>query len=149
MHRTDLTVTKRVKWEMAHRLDKDYPGACKSLHGHTYIAEMTFGCARQDDRGMVIDFNDVKRFCKKWIDGHLDHSTMCGPSDGDLLRLLKEEDSKFVHVAFTPTVECIVRWLALALNGCLRYEDLDERGVHLVALRVYETSDSWCDWRAE
>lgn len=144
-----ITVTKRVGWDMAHRLGADYPGPCASVHGHHYIAEMTFACGEVDKRGMIIDFTDVKKYCKGWIDGHLDHRTMVDCLDDPLLDFLEESSNAFVKVPFCPTVENMTPWMAYELDGALRGDDFDDRRVQLTALRVYETPDSWCDWRRD
>ena len=55
-----MKVAKRFRWEAAHRLT-DHPGACKSIHGHSY--EMTVILSGDvDENGMVVEFADLKAY---------------------------------------------------------------------------------------
>lgn len=71
------SVSKKFKFEMAHCLDHlEYESKCKSLHGHSYQAEIELFANELDKYGMVLDFNNFKGF-KKYVDDALDHTIMC------------------------------------------------------------------------
>ena len=142
-----LTITKRHEWDMGHRLGKGYTSKCKHLHGHRYVAEMTFTCDGFDPYDMVIDFGTVKQVCGGWIDDHLDHSTLVYEHDTALLEFLYTEENRHLVVPFNTTVENMAPWLAaqlqLAIDG---HPDLAARNVCLVELRVNETPNGWAIW---
>src|SRR5438132_7826753 len=65
-------VTREIHFCYGHRL-LNYDGKCRHLHGHNGRAVIVIEAAGLDDRGMVMDFNDIKRVVSTWIDEHLDH----------------------------------------------------------------------------
>ncbi|NLE39748.1 MAG: 6-carboxytetrahydropterin synthase, partial [Pirellulaceae bacterium] len=65
-------VTREIHFCYGHRL-LDYRGKCAHLHGHNGRALITIEADGLDDRGMVLDFTDIKRVVQDWIESHLDH----------------------------------------------------------------------------
>ena len=65
-------VTREIDFCYGHRL-LNYDGKCKYLHGHNGRAVITIEAETLDDRGMVLDFSDIKHVVSKWIDDNLDH----------------------------------------------------------------------------
>ncbi len=61
------SVTKRIEFCYGHRL-LDYDGACRHPHGHNALAEIEVRSEALDRRNMVVDFGDIKRIVKGWID---------------------------------------------------------------------------------
>ncbi len=84
---TTITVTKQFQFDAAHYLPA-HNGKCKSLHGHTYTAEISIrgpiklydravtSEAQDSDVGMVCDFGDMKAFWKESCDPLLDHQLL-------------------------------------------------------------------------
>lgn len=142
-----LSVTKRFRWAMAHRLGNGYAGACKNLHGHDYVAEATFAANELNDYGMVIDFGVIKNICELWIKQNLDHAVLVQAKDLQLQNYLRETGQKFHLIGQTPTVENMIGHIAREFDQLVPLA-LKERGVRLTHLRIYETPDSWCDWYA-
>jgi len=70
---------------MAHRLGPKCTTKCKNLHGHRYVAIATLEADTTDDMGMVLDFGDVFRVMKAFVDGSLDHACIVDVGDKDLL----------------------------------------------------------------
>lgn len=60
----------------AHCLGKDFPRACKNLHGHNYNYEVEVGVDCLNDYDMGIDFADIKNVCDDWLQTHWDHKTL-------------------------------------------------------------------------
>lgn len=61
-HHKRVMVSKEFTFDSAHHLHC-YEGKCKNLHGHTY--KVIFGISGfVDDRGLMIDFGDIKKFGK-------------------------------------------------------------------------------------
>src|SRR5437764_12964475 len=59
----------------------DYEGKCRHLHGHNGKAVIVLQGDRVDERGMVMDFSDVKRTVGGWIDATLDHTMLLHKDD--------------------------------------------------------------------
>ena len=53
-------VTRVIDFCYGHRL-LNYAGKCRHLHGHNGRLEITLSASALDDRGMVLDFTQIKR----------------------------------------------------------------------------------------
>lgn len=73
------TVTVRHTFETGHRLPH-LTGKCQSLHGHSWQVEVTVTGPLTPD-GTVVEFADLKRHLRGWVDTHLDHGLMLGEHD--------------------------------------------------------------------
>lgn len=67
-----LEVTRVFTFDAAHKLE-DYVGKCNHLHGHTYQLELTVR-GIPDQRGIVVDFGDLKTIYKRHYEPLLDHT---------------------------------------------------------------------------
>lgn len=65
-------VSRRIDFCYGHRL-LNYQGKCRHLHGHNGKVVITIEASRLDQRGMVLDFSEIKRVVSRWIDENLDH----------------------------------------------------------------------------
>lgn len=91
----------------AHRLD-EHVGLCQNLHGHSYQVEVTLGSDSLDIMDMVIDFGDVNRTIKKWIDDNLDHCFIYDVNDkisNELALVLHKYKLKTFAMQTKPTAE--------------------------------------------
>ena len=61
------TVTRRIEFCYGHRL-LNYSGKCRHLHGHNGRALIVLEGEELDERGMLIDFTDIKAKLRTWID---------------------------------------------------------------------------------
>ena len=55
-----FNVSREIDFCYGHRL-LNYPGKCRHLHGHNGRVVITFEASGLDDRGMVLDFSEIKR----------------------------------------------------------------------------------------
>lgn len=132
---------------MGHRVP-NHQGKCRNPHGHRYRLEMTVHgdiCTEQGSgkEGMVLDFGEIKSLLTTKIHDALDHRFMVSRSDC-LLQALPEamlKDMDFFVVDFIPTAENIIIWCYKQLRNSL------PAGAELAALRLYETPNSWADYR--
>lgn len=142
-----VTISRRIEWDMAHRLGPRCTTKCRNLHGHRYTALATLAAETTDELGMVLDFGDAFRAMSAFIDGSLDHACVVDRGDGALLSFLREVGDKRCEVDFPTTVENLCAWLAERFQEA--FDALPEaqgRGVRLVALRVFETPNCYADW---
>ena len=129
------SVTKRLDFCYGHRL-LDYSGVCKHPHGHNAVAEIEVRTDALDTRNMVVDFSDIKRIVKGWIDRELDHK-MILRHDDPLVKPLQSLGEPVYIVDSNPTVERIAR---------LIFDVSHDQGLPVVRVTVWETPTSWATY---
>ncbi len=129
-------VTVQIHFSYGHRL-LDYDGPCAHPHGHNGLVEIELESGSLDRRGMVVDFADVKRDVKAWIDAQLDHQ-MILRKDDPLVDWLEEQGEPFYLMDGNPTAENIAREI---------YGHTAERGYPVAAVRLWETATSFATFR--
>ncbi len=68
-------VSKSVSFCYGHRL-LNYQGKCQNLHGHNARAVITLESSELDERGMVMDFSEVKQLVWALLDREIDHTLL-------------------------------------------------------------------------
>lgn len=126
------SVTKKVEFCYGHRL-LDYDGVCRHLHGHNAVVEIEVQAETLDRREMVVDFADIKKTVKGWIDRELDHR-MILRRDDPLVAMLQSIGEPMYLLDSNPTVERIAR---------LIYDVSREHGLPVSRVTVWETPTSW------
>ena len=132
------SVTKRIEFCYGHRL-LDYDGICKHPHGHNAVAEIEVLTDALDARNMVVDFSDIKRQVKGWIDRELDHK-MILRHDDPLVAPLQALGEPVYLLDSNPTVERIAR---------LIHDVVGELGFRVRSVRVFETPSSYTTYASE
>ena len=130
-------VAKRIDFCYGHRL-LDYDGVCKHLHGHNAVAEIEVQTAALDGRNMVVDFRDIKRIVKAWIDDNLDHR-MILRHDDPMVGPLRAAGEPLFLLDSNPTAE---RLAQLLFETCRALE------LPVVRVTLWETPSSWASYRA-
>lgn len=129
-------VTRQIDFCYGHRL-LNYDGKCKFLHGHNGRAEIAIEAETLDQRGMVLDFSDIKRVVSAWIDTQLDHRMLLHKDD-PLVPLLTQSGEPLFLMDANPTAENIAR---------LIYEFTASRGFPVVEVRLWETPNCFATYR--
>jgi len=124
-------VTKLIHFCYGHRL-LNYEGKCRDLHGHNGKVEIELASERLDARGMVWDFNEIKRSIQTWIDRELDHKMLLNRRDPILLPLQRAGEPVFI-MERNPTAEAIAQ---------LIFEYAASEGFPVSAVRLWETESS-------
>ena len=151
---SQISITKSFSWDMSHML-AGHQGHCKNLHGHTYQLEVEVvnkaGQVQEvgPARGMVVDFKDLKNIVKDKIVNPLDHaflywSKSTADVEHQIAQLLQENDRKVVKVDFRPTAENMAQHFWELLK-----DDVQEIGLKLESIRVWETETSYAEIRGE
>lgn len=78
------------------------------MHGHNGKAVIVLEAESLDDRGMLVDFTDIKRELCVWIDSELDHR-MILREDDPAAPVLKSLGEPLVLIPKNPTAENIAR----------------------------------------
>jgi 6-pyruvoyltetrahydropterin/6-carboxytetrahydropterin synthase len=131
-HSKRVLVSKEFTFDAAHHLHC-YDGKCMNLHGHTY--RVIFGISGLvDDRGLMIDFGDIKEIWKNEIEIYLDH--------------------KYINETLPPmntTAENIVVWIYEKMKEALLTEERVNLyiGARVEFVRLYETPTSYAEARRE
>ncbi len=128
-HLKRVLVSKEFTFDAAHHLH-DYEGKCKNLHGHTYRAILGIS-GYTDERGLVIDFSEIKEIWKQKIEIDLDHRYL-----NETLPLMNT------------TAENIVVWIYDKLTEALLIEKKSE-DLRVEFVRLYETPTSYAEARRE
>lgn len=121
-----VQVSKEFTFDAAHHLF-NYEGKCKSLHGHTYRLQIAVS-GFLDDRGMAIDFGDLKTIYKEHLEPRLDHRYL-------------NETLPYMNTTAENMVYWIYQEVALHLPK--------ERGLQVESVRLYETPTSYAEFRKE
>ncbi len=121
-------VSQAIEFSYGHRL-LNYQGKCSHLHGHNGKVLVTLQAAAVDDRGMVVDFGEIKGIISQWIAEHLDHRMILHQHD-PAVPPLRELGEPLVLLDRNPTAENIARLIADFATG---------RGLPVVELRLWET----------
>jgi len=128
-------VTKIIHFCYGHRL-LNYQGKCRYLHGHNGRVEIQLSSKRLDARGMVRDFDEIKRTIQRWIDETLDHTMLLNRND-PLIAKLKGE--RIFLLATNPTAEHIAKLIFDYSARC---------GFPVTAVTLWETDHSFATYRS-
>lgn len=129
-------VTKHIDFCYGHRL-LNYQGQCRHLHGHNGRVEIDIASDALDARGMVVDFADIKRIIKTWIDDTLDHRMLLCRAD-PVLPALQERGERCYVMDENPTAENIAK---------LIFRHARAQGLPVVEVRLWETPTSFATYR--
>lgn len=129
-------VSREIDFCYGHRL-LNYDGKCKYLHGHNGRAIITIESATLDERGMVLDFSDIKDVVSTWIDEKLDHRMLLHKTDPAVPLLQKMGEPLFL-MDENPTAENIAR---------LIFDFTASRGFPIVECQLWETPRCFATYR--
>lgn len=122
-HQKRVLLSKEFTFDSAHHLHC-YDGKCMNLHGHTYRLQVVMS-GEMDERGITIDFVDMKRLTNLHIIDVLDHQYL-----NEVLPLMNT------------TAENMVVWMYEQLHRALEDEGLYPR-VRMEEIKLWETPTSY------
>ncbi len=131
-------VSREIDFCYGHRL-LNYEGKCRYLHGHNGRAVISVEGEKLDDRGMVLDFSDIKKSVSAWIDGNLDHRMILNRAD-PIVPILQEMGEPVYLIDENPTAENIAK---------LIFEQTRLLDVPIVEVRLWETPRCFATYKAE
>jgi 6-pyruvoyltetrahydropterin/6-carboxytetrahydropterin synthase len=117
----------------------DYDGKCRFPHGHNGIVEIVCCADRLDERGMVVDFGEIKEVAKKFIDENWDHRMLLRRDDPLVEEYQRRGEPIFLFDE-NPTAETFARYL---------YDLTKGRGLPVSEVRFHETPTSIAIYRGE
>jgi 6-pyruvoyltetrahydropterin/6-carboxytetrahydropterin synthase len=129
-------VTREIDFCYGHRL-LNYDGKCRYLHGHNGRAVIAIESETLDERGMVLDFTDIKRVVAGWINDNLDHRMLLNRND-PIVPILRDLGEPLFLLDENPTAETIAR---------LIYDFTASRGFPIVEAQLWETPHCFATYR--
>jgi 6-pyruvoyltetrahydropterin/6-carboxytetrahydropterin synthase len=144
-----LTITRKLEFDAGHRIP-DHRSQCRNLHGHRYVLEVMLAGALVNtegasDRGMVMDFADVKALANQHLVQPWDHAFLVYRGDAVVLDFLSSlPDHKTVIVDCIPTVENLAALAFQTLDAV--FEQQYGASLRLLHVRLYETPNCWADF---
>lgn len=129
-------VTREIEFCYGHRL-LNYEGKCKYLHGHNGTAVIAVEASDLDNRGMVLDFSDIKTVVANWIEENLDHRMILCRED-PVVPLLEAQGEPLYLLDANPTAENIAK---------LIFDKTIEAGFPIVEARLWETPKCFATYR--
>ncbi len=128
-------VSRQIDFCYGHRL-LNYDGKCKNLHGHNGRAEIVLAGDVLDERGMLLDFSDIKRVVSHWIDENLDHRMiLC--KDDPAVEALQQLGEPLHLIDTNPTAENIARIIC---------EFTHSQGFPVEEVRLWETRSCYASY---
>ncbi|HEY2882466.1 MAG TPA: 6-carboxytetrahydropterin synthase [Pirellulales bacterium] len=129
-------VTREIDFCYGHRL-LNYDGKCRHLHGHNGRAVIVLEAPNLDERGMVLDFSDIKHVVSRWIDEQLDHRMiLC--RDDPAVAVLEKLGEPLHLIDANPTAENIAK---------LIYQFTASQGFPIVEAHLWETPSCYATYR--
>jgi 6-pyruvoyl tetrahydropterin synthase/QueD family protein len=116
------TVSKELVFDAAHFIT-DHPAKCSNLHGGRYLLQVQVSGRIDPVTGCVVDYGYLKRVVSRLVVERFDHHTL---------------NYAAAELAWRSSTEmlCVYIW-----------EQLIEYLPGLSGLRLYETTQSWCDYK--
>jgi len=129
-------VSRQIDFCYGHRL-LNYAGKCRYLHGHNGRAIITIESETLDERGMVLDFTEIKQVVSTWIDDNLDHRMLLHKSD-PAVPILRNLGEPLFLMEENPTAENIAK---------LIYDFTASRGFPIVQCQLWETPNCFATYQ--
>ena len=130
-------VTQEIEFCYGHRL-LNYDGKCKYLHGHNGKAVIILEGVSLDNRGMLVDFSDIKKHVSGWIDANLDHRMILNSAD-PVVNYFRQQGEPLFLIDSNPTAENIAK---------LIFDFATSQKLPVVEVTLWETFKSYATYRA-
>lgn len=145
------TVTRKAEFDAGHRVMNERM-KCFNVHGHRYVAELTFDFENMEEIGYAIDFKEIKRVAATWIDDQMDHGMILNPEDRKLIETVQSLGTKTWIMSLNgnaycnPSVENIAKEIFIAIDHMFSwlYKD-SETGLRLFKIKLFETPNCWTE----
>jgi len=134
------TITKKFRFESAHRLIKGYVGKCSSVHGHSWNGHIAVKMLGTDKYDMAVDFGELGYFTKE-IEMHYDHKLILAQEDEALIAFCELENSAYVTTIGNPTCETIAKEIYDRLLKYLLSKEIAHVGI---TVTIEETCTTSC-----
>ena len=137
-------VIKKFDFSAGHRLSEN-KGACRKLHGHNYVAEVTIVSNVLNSSGAVMDGGDINKIFQKSIGGKFAHRYILKKNDTyneKVIGVLPVNDGSACWVEYNPTAENIAK----DIYEIFQRELTISKKVKVLKVRLYETPTSYVEY---
>ena len=135
---------RRISFCAGHRL-LNHGGKCENFHGHNYVAEIYVTSDEVDSVGRVVDFADINRVFKHWIDENWDHGFVLWDQDQNALdAIVMVQPNRVFELPYNPTAENMARYLLEVVAPKLLV-GVSDRGVHVSRVVLWENENSFAE----
>ena len=139
-----MEITKQFRTETSHVVRNCTSRRCSySIHGHSYLYEITLSSDSLDNAQMVMDFGLLKGTIKEYIDS-LDHCHLiCNTDDPKYVKHMKKHSERWIELPFNPSAEMMALWMLYAVNFILDntiYHNGEDINLHCTSVTVHETT---------
>lgn len=141
MHR----LSKKFRFETAHRLAKGYEGKCKNIHGHSWNGEIVVECNTLNEHDFGIDFSVLKALTNE-IENRLDHGIMVCIEDKDLYNFCAKTSMKMQVFARNPTCEVVSKWIFEKAIEWFSKRTGQHGFIKIYCVSIEETCTSRCEY---
>jgi 6-pyruvoyltetrahydropterin/6-carboxytetrahydropterin synthase len=136
-----LTIMRRIKFCAGHRLHK-HGGKCEHFHGHNYMADFYVTGNHVDAIGRVIDFAELKKLFKGWLDENWDHGFVLNKDDENGLAAVKiVVPCRYYVLPYNPTSENMATYLLREICPKL----LAGKAVTATKVVIWESDESFAE----
>lgn len=139
-----MEITKIFKFEGSHVVRNCSSHRCShSVHGHSYVVELTFEARHLDNAQMAYDFGLMKGTIKEFIDS-LDHChVICSADSEEYVKFFQAHNDRWIMVPFNPSAEMlsifIMRWVQLILEQTITNNG-EDKNLKIKNVTVWETA---------
>lgn len=140
-----MEITKQFRTETSHVVRNCTSKRCSySIHGHSYLYEVTLSSDKLDNAQMVMDFGLLKGAIKEYIDS-LDHCHLvCSHDDPKYVKHMKKHSERWIELPFNPSAEMMALWILEAVNiiidNTIYQNGEDTPNLKCVSVTVHETT---------
>lgn len=120
-------IEKTIRVSSMHKLNLDYESPCTNPHGHNYTIKVGLKGSKTNHNGMLLDFSHIKDIVNQF-----DHN--------DINNIM----------SVNPTAENMCEYIANVLNNRLVLQNsIDDTDIKVEYVKIWETDDSWAEWRED
>lgn len=134
------TIEIRHNVESAHRFYAATSSSkCRNIHGHSWLITLTLAAPQLDNQGMVVEFGQIKRVWRDWLDTHVDHGIMLHSGDPMIAAIQSvEPDVRIFTLPQDPTTENVAKFLFHQAQALLEQLTVGNQ-IHVQQVHVQET----------
>lgn len=143
-----MVIRKLYKFEGAHIVRNCSSDRCsKSIHGHSYQAEVFLSANHLDKGQMIYDFGLMKNEIKDFIDS-FDHTYVFWAGESERFKNnIKSMSDRWIELPVSPTAECLSLVFLDIINDILHSSKMKngEGDVYANSVRIHETDTGYAE----
>jgi len=137
MNSNKFSLVSEMTFDAAHRLS-NYVGKCERIHGHTYKILVEVSANSLNNWGAVLDFGDLKKIMKDYIDAKYDHKLLLFINDPINKEISKAMPTDWIYWMNTNTsAENIAKEIYTEIK--ILFKTYTKEKIDINKVTVYET----------